>query len=160
MKTRKREFVRELLFSKSFSGKVKHRVKKELRDRATDELRTICIFRDRLRNDLRKKTRFFCSSSLDAENAQNAPSFCISLVRSRDEIETKRKEACELRTMCIFRDRLRNDLSRRTENFAIIVSSSLDAENAQNAPSFCISLVRSRDEIETKRKEACELRTI
>ena len=57
MKTRKRELVRELLFSKSFSGKVKHRVKKELRDRATDELTTICIFHDRLRNDLRKKNK-------------------------------------------------------------------------------------------------------
>ena len=123
MKTRKRELVRELLFSKSFSGKVKHRVKKELRDRATDELRTICIFRDRLRNDLRKKTRFFCSSSLDAENAQNAPSFCISLVRSRDEIETKRKEACELRTMCIFRDRLRNDLRKeKVRNYCVIIA--------------------------------------
>ena len=69
MKTRKRELVRELLFSKSFSGKVKHRVKKELRDRATDELRTICIFRDHLRNDLRRK---------------NLPSYSVIIARRRE----------------------------------------------------------------------------
>ena len=106
----------------SVSRKVKHQVKRansersndeKLRDRATDELRTICIFRDRLRNDLRDFSKILLSSSLDAENAQNAPSFCISLVRSQDENEGKERRTQKERSFDVARNKKGNARRRR-----------------------------------------------
>jgi hypothetical protein len=82
VKTRKRELVRELLFSAI------------ARPTSSERFVSSAITFGTISEE--KTYQVILSSSLDAENAQNAPSFCISLVRSRDEIETKRKEACEL----------------------------------------------------------------
>ena len=130
MKTRKRELVRELLFSKSFSGKVKHRVKKELRDRATDELRTICIFRDRLRNDLRKKKLQFLLFIIARRRERAKRAFFLYLPR---EIARRNRNE-EKRSVRAHNDVYlpRSPSERSQQGLALIVSSSLDAENAQN----------------------------
>ena len=126
MKTRKRELVRELLFSKSFSGKVKHRVKKELRDRATDELRTICIFRDRLRNDLRHKVPLFIIARR-RERAKRA--FFLYLPR---EIARRNRNE-EKRSVRAQNDLKRNARRRRTQT-SLSLSLSL---SLSRLPLFC-----------------------
>ena len=96
MKTRKRELVRELLFSKSLGKSQTSGKKRVARSRDRRAQNDLYLPRSPSERSQYSNLIIIVSSSLDAENAQNAPSFCISLVRSRDEIETKRKEACEL----------------------------------------------------------------
>ena len=97
LKTRKRELVRELLFAqKSNSGQSQIESNERVSsDRATDELREICIFRDRLRNDLEKTVSFHHHRSTPRN--RRTPTFFFFSSQNAIDTKTKRKEVCELR---------------------------------------------------------------
>ena len=107
LKTRKRDFEHQLFFlleksqtsgRKSKFQEIERRKVARPRDRRAQSVIRVffCLprsFRRRRRNDLRKLKEGFFPSSLDFENAQNAPSFHAALPREKRKTRhAKRKE--------------------------------------------------------------------
>ena len=172
LKTRKRDFEHQLFFlleksqtsgRKSKFQEIERRKVARPRDRRAQSVIRVffCLprsFRRRLRNDLRYEIFVFSSSSLDAEKPKNNH-LLLFLSQNAFDTKTKRREkkcaSSEVRVhFCLprsFRRRRRNDLRKLKEGF---FPSSLDFENAQNAPSFHAALPREKRKTRhAKRKE-------
>ena len=166
LKTRKRDFEHQLFFlleksqtsgRKSKFQEIERRKVARPRDRRAQNLGSVFVFRDRSADAVGTISVVFHHHRSTPRNRRTSTFFFFS--QNAFDTKTKRKEkkcaSSEVRVhFCLprsFRRRRRNDLRKLKEGF---FPSSLDFENAQNAPSFHAALPREKRKTRhAKRKE-------